>query len=63
MNESLDRLESLFPAALQQPPADRAAYLDQVCADDQALRQRNRSAARRREMPLNSECLDGRRVR
>ncbi len=40
VNESLDRLESLFAAALQQPPADRAAYLDQACTDDQALRQR-----------------------
>jgi serine/threonine protein kinase len=40
MNESLDRLESLFAAALQQPPADRAAYLDQACAEDPAVRQR-----------------------
>ena len=40
MNESLGRLESLFAAALQQPPADRAAYLEQACADDPALRQR-----------------------
>src|SRR5436190_9289657 len=40
MNESLDRLESLFAAALQQPPADRAAYLDQACADDPAMRER-----------------------
>src|SRR5262245_55524418 len=40
VNESLDRLESLFAAALQEPPADRAAYLDQTCADDPALRQR-----------------------
>ena len=29
MNESLDRLESLFAAALPKPPADRAAYLVQ----------------------------------
>ncbi|HEY7422835.1 MAG TPA: protein kinase [Gemmataceae bacterium] len=40
MNESLDRLESLFAAALEQPPAGRAAYLDQACADDPGLRQR-----------------------
>ena len=40
MNESLDRLESLFVATLQKPPADRAAYLDQACADDPALRER-----------------------
>ena len=40
MNESLDRLESLFAATLQKPPADRAAYLDQACADDPALRER-----------------------
>ena len=40
MNESLDRLESLFVAALQEPPIDRPAYLDQACADDPALRER-----------------------
>ena len=40
MNESLDRLESLFAATLMKPPADRAAYLDQACADDPALRER-----------------------
>lgn len=40
MNEPLDRLESLFAAALQEPPAGRAAYLDTACADDPALRQR-----------------------
>src|SRR5262245_53912983 len=40
VNESLDRLESLFAATLQKPPADRAAYLDQACADDRPLRQR-----------------------
>ena len=30
VNESLDRLESLFAAALQMAPADRAAYLDEA---------------------------------
>jgi len=40
VNSSLDRLESLFGAALEKPPPDRAAYLDQACADDPALRQR-----------------------
>src|SRR3954453_6919293 len=40
VNESLDRLESLFTATLQKPPADRAAYLDQACVDDPALRER-----------------------
>ena len=40
MSGALDRLESLFASALQQPPADRAAYLDQACADDPAVRQR-----------------------
>src|SRR5262245_44781366 len=39
MNEALDRLESLFVTALQKPPADRAAYLDQACGDDRAVRQ------------------------
>src|SRR5262249_4894995 len=37
---SLDRLESLFTAALQKAPADRPAYLDQACAGDPGLRQR-----------------------
>src|SRR5262249_33211036 len=40
MNESLDHLESLFVAALQMPPAERATYLDRACADDPAVRQR-----------------------
>ena len=40
MNESLDRLESLFVAVLELPPADRAAYLDKACADDPAVRER-----------------------
>jgi serine/threonine protein kinase len=31
VSESLDRLESLFAAALQQPPADRAAFLEEAC--------------------------------
>jgi eukaryotic-like serine/threonine-protein kinase len=40
VNESLDRLESLFAATLEKPPAKRAAYLDQACADEPALRER-----------------------
>ncbi len=40
MSGPLDRLESLFAAALQEPPAERAGYLDQACADDPALRER-----------------------
>src|SRR5262245_29833883 len=40
VSEPLDRLESLFTAALQKPPADRPAYLDQACAGDPGLRQR-----------------------
>src|SRR5262245_34354884 len=40
VSESLERLEALFAAALQQPPADRAAYLDRACADEPALRRR-----------------------
>src|SRR5262249_44849925 len=37
---SLDRLESLFTAALHKPPADWPAYVDQACAGDPGLRQR-----------------------
>jgi serine/threonine protein kinase/tetratricopeptide (TPR) repeat protein len=40
MNEALDRLESLFAAAMQKPAVERAAYVEQACADDPALRQR-----------------------
>ena len=40
MDESLDRLESLFAAALEKPPAERAAYLERACAGDAALRRR-----------------------
>jgi serine/threonine-protein kinase len=49
VNESLDRLESLFAAALQEPPAGRAAYLDQACADDPGLRQRVEALLRAQE--------------
>jgi eukaryotic-like serine/threonine-protein kinase len=40
VNESLDRLESLFAATLQKPPAERAAYMDQACENEPALRDR-----------------------
>jgi serine/threonine protein kinase/Flp pilus assembly protein TadD len=40
MREALDRLESLFAAALKKPAVQRAAYVEQACADDPALRQR-----------------------
>ena len=35
-----NRVESLFFAALERPPADRAAYLDEACAGDADLRRR-----------------------
>src|SRR5262249_31240635 len=53
VNESLDRLEALFVAALQQPPAGRAAYLDQACADDPGLRQRVEALLRAQEAAGN----------
>src|SRR5438874_1243311 len=41
MNASADRTESLFAAAVALATAEeRAAYLDQACADDPALRAR-----------------------
>jgi serine/threonine protein kinase len=49
MKEALDRLESLFAAALQRPAAERAAYLDQACADDPGLRQRAEALLRAQE--------------
>jgi tetratricopeptide (TPR) repeat protein len=33
------RIEELFNAALEHPPADRDAFLDQACGDDPVLRQ------------------------
>jgi serine/threonine protein kinase/Tfp pilus assembly protein PilF len=40
MAESRLDLEAIFFAARQKPPQDQAAYLDQVCGDDLALRRR-----------------------
>ena len=39
MNESLRRQESVFSQALALPAEERAAFLDQACAGDPALRQ------------------------
>lgn len=44
--DSLDRLERLFQAALMHPPAERAAFLDAACADDEDLRQELESLLR-----------------
>jgi serine/threonine protein kinase/tetratricopeptide (TPR) repeat protein len=49
VDESLDRLESLFVATLQKAPANRAAYLDQACVDDPALRERVEALLRAQE--------------
>jgi serine/threonine protein kinase len=40
MPEMLNREVSIFNSALELPPEQRAAYLDRVCADDAALRQK-----------------------
>src|SRR5512136_1144391 len=40
MSESHQREAALFDAAMDLPPEQRAAYLDQACGDDAALRQR-----------------------
>ena len=41
MSADLNRLESIFAAAIRQPSAEaRIAYLDQACAGDLPLRQR-----------------------
>ena len=40
MNPEPDPVESLFAIVLGKPAAERAAYLDQACAGDAALRQR-----------------------
>ncbi len=40
MSSPPNREVSLFSAALELDPSERAAYLEQACADDPALRQR-----------------------
>jgi hypothetical protein len=40
MSQAEQREEAVFEAALKLPAADRAAYLDQTCADDADLRRR-----------------------
>ncbi len=40
MSDEFQREQELFDAAIQLPPADRAAMLDKSCADDRQLRQR-----------------------
>ena len=40
MNPEPDSVESLFAVVLGKPAAERAAFLDQACAGDAALRQR-----------------------
>ena len=40
MPQPSDREIEVFNAALELPAAERGAYLDQICADDAALRQR-----------------------
>src|ERR1019366_7170465 len=40
MNTPPNREVALFSAALELPASQRAAYLDEACADDPALRQR-----------------------
>jgi hypothetical protein len=40
MNPDPNLVEAVFAAALEKPPAQRAAYLDESCAGDPALRQR-----------------------
>src|SRR4051812_32857318 len=40
MSDPMDREVAVFSAARRLPAAERAAYLDQACAGDAALRQR-----------------------
>src|SRR5262245_5212057 len=40
MSEPLEREVAVFSAARRLPAAERAAYLDEACAGDEALRQR-----------------------
>jgi hypothetical protein len=40
MSESPDKLEALFDAVVELPPAERQAYLNRACGDDEELRRR-----------------------
>jgi hypothetical protein len=40
MNEAHQREAAIFDASMELPPELRAAYLDQACGGDAALRQR-----------------------
>src|SRR5215467_9132673 len=40
MIDQAERIESVFAAALQQPPQERVAFLNQECADNPVLRGR-----------------------
>jgi len=51
-SESHQREAALFDAAMDLPPEQRAAYLDQACGDDAALRQRIESLLKASE----SQC-------
>jgi serine/threonine protein kinase len=52
MSEAHQREAALFDAAMDLPPEQRAAYLDQACGDDAALRQRIESLLKASE----SQC-------
>ena len=43
MGQTHQREAAIFDAAMDLPPEQRAAYLDQACGDDAALRQRMES--------------------
>jgi|HubBroStandDraft_1064217.scaffolds.fasta_scaffold899835_2 hypothetical protein len=38
MDDRWQRIEEIYPAAWEQPPEQRAAFLDRGCAGDSALR-------------------------
>ena len=51
MSNLAEQAKSIFLAAAQVPPADRAAYLDDACAGDAALRQRVEALLRANDAP------------
>ena len=65
MPASHEREQAIFTLAVAKPPAERAAFLEQECAGDAALRQRLEAlmAAHERPDPLLEVQTDDARLR
>jgi serine/threonine protein kinase len=59
MNPEPDPVESVFAAALARPAGDRAAYLDEACTGDPALRRRVEALLRAHDGARGASFLTG----